>query len=752
MKRLLALCLSFSLLAGCGWPEANEQTSLPEPEVMVETETAEKDPSVPPYFKVEFLAEKNYLQEGSLICQWEGRLLCAGSADRTEDTAEELFWTDVQGETKTEIPLELNDGEGIRGMTIGPDGNIYLILSRRVDVARNSDGIPWNYQGIRLLVLDGMGNVETEFPIACQDGQVGDLAVSTEGDIYLVRCEYDEDKGYFSTHYIEQYNRNGENVGSLPVADIFPTEKRVTCSGLLTTSAGEILVKLQIKEYDKLYPLSMDPADYTSPVFEFEEGMEWPSFYTGAGADYYVQDDNLGFLAYSLTEEPKALFHLGELDSTVPESSHYVAEIGEYTYLFVTWVGGSSYYFTVTGQWEPLPETEKTVLTVGSFLESAGGSVLQKVTLFNILHPEVELKIKMYSVDEDTSGVYVAPEDANETLQMDILRGEGPDILILDSECFQPGVYAGNGYLTDLAPLMEADDTFIKEDYFFNLWETESGVVRYMPVSLNMMTMVAAGDLAGEGGWTPTEAQRLMDDTGIPFVCGADLLKEYVLGDGLMDYIEGDACDFTDGEFAAMLELLTLEDLEVQMEEFRLRNRSVLAEFTYLYSFSELLYAEDHYGEYALKGVPSPREEVLSVALFSGVGISENCDNKELAWEFIKTMMDSTGGYSNGFSVRREDVISQLETAMLPENDPDSELAHSGYQVGDMVLTGKPISQEQADLIIRSIEAAKPQMVDADLRTIVQEECEAFFAGDKTAEEVAELVQNRVMIYLSERS
>lgn len=752
MKRFVALCLSLALLAGCGWPEVNEQTALPEPEVTVEAETAEKAPDVPPYFKVEFLAEENFLQEGSIFIGGEDKILCGGSSDRSQDTPKELFWTDYRGETKTEIPITLEDGEGIRGMTVGEDGNIYLILSRRVEVERNSDGIPWNFQGNRLLVIDETGVEIGSYPIQCEDGSVSDLTVSEEGDVYLVRCEYNEETGFFSSHYIDQYNRNGEVISSLPVADIFPAEKRVTCSGFLTTPAGEILVKLQINEYDRLYPLSMESLEYTSPVFEFEEGMDWPSFCTGPGADYYVQDDNLGFLAYSLTEKPKTLFHLGELDSTVPESSRFVAEIGEYTYLFATWVEGCSYFFTVTGQWEPLPETEKTVLTVGSFLKYAGGSILQKVTLFNILHPEVELKIKMYSVDENTPEGYVEPEAANEALQMDILNGEGPDILILDSYSFQPGVYAGNGYLTDLAPLIEADDTFIKEDYFSNLWKTESGVVRYMPVWLNMMTMVAAGDLAGEGGWTPTEAKRLMDDTGIPFVCGSEFLKEYVLGDGLMDYIEGDTCNFTDGEFAAMLELLTLEDLEVQMEEFRLRNRSVLAEFTYLYSFSELLYAEDHYGEYALKGIPSPQEEVLSIAVFGGVGIAENCDHKELAWEFIKTMMDSTGGISNGFSVKREDVIAQLEAAMLPEDDPDSELAHSGYQVGDLVLTGKPISQEQADLIIKSIETAKPQMVDADLKAIVQEECEAFFAGDKTAEEVAELVQNRVMIYLSERS
>ena len=41
--------------------------------------------------------------------------------------------------------------------------------------------------------------------------------------------------------------------------------------------------------------------------------------------------------------------------------------------------------------------------------------------------------------------------------------------------------------------------------------------------------------------------------------------------------------------------------------------------------------------------------------------------------------------------------------------------------------------------------------IDDDVFRIVCEESEAFFAGDKTVEEVTGLIQNRVQLYLSER-
>ena len=45
-----------------------------------------------------------------------------------------------------------------------------------------------------------------------------------------------------------------------------------------------------------------------------------------------------------------------------------------------------------------------------------------------------------------------------------------------------------------------------------------------------------------------------------------------------------------------------------------------------------------------------------------------------------------------------------------------------------------------------------PADYNQTLYNILMEEYEAFAAGDKTAEECAEIIQNRVSIYLSENS
>lgn len=749
MKKLILVICLFSMLlglCGCGG-ETGQETS--EAAYLAQAQ----DPDVPPYYKVEFLALGNHLQEAGLIRRWEDSLLCIASESGTSALMQNLFWSDFRGETRTDIPLKLEENEGIRAMEIAQDGSILLVVSQQVDVERRVEyGIPYTHEGGRILVLDTSGTKTAEVSLYSEDAEFSDIAVSQEGEIYLLRCEYDEEEGFFTDHYVDMYSAQGELLGSLRIRDAFPNESRVVGTGFLTTPAGEVLLQLQINDSESVYVLSMSETEYTTPVFTLEDGMAWPHFYSGPGADYYVQDDNLGFVAYSLKDEPKALFHFSQLNTTVPDNAHFVAEIGEYTYLFAVYLDSDNYYFTITGQFEPIPETEKTVLTIGSYTEYAGGSLLQKATLYNILHPEVELQVKMYSIDENSSAIYVEADEANEALQLDIVGGEGPDILILDEYGFTPGIYSENGYLTDLTAMMQGDDTFVKEDYFYNLWEDGTGVVSYMPITFGITTLFAPAELAGSGGWTPTETLAMAEETGTPFVCYMDMLRQYVLGEGIAAYIDGETCCFDDGEFAAMLELMTLTVPETETEDFLLKKRKTLAEFGDVRQITDLMFAEDQYGAFSLKGIPSPKKEALSIRISSGIGIAENCEQKEIAWDFIRFMLDISDSSFMGYSVKREEILSGLEAAMLPEDDPASPLATTSYGVGNVDLVGRALTEDEAAFILEQIESASPTMVDVDIQNIVQEECEAFFAGDKTAEEVAALIQSRVKILLSERS
>ena len=63
------------------------------------------------------------------------------------------------------------------------------------------------------------------------------------------------------------------------------------------------------------------------------------------------------------------------------------------------------------------------------------------------------------------------------------------------------------------------------------------------------------------------------------------------------------------------------------------------------------------------------------------------------------------------------------------------------------------MTQEQYDTVKDLIEHTNRIMrYDQSLMEIISDEAGAFFAGEKTAEETAQLIQNRVQLYLAEQS
>ena len=49
------------------------------------------------------------------------------------------------------------------------------------------------------------------------------------------------------------------------------------------------------------------------------------------------------------------------------------------------------------------------------------------------------------------------------------------------------------------------------------------------------------------------------------------------------------------------------------------------------------------------------------------------------------------------------------------------------------------------------MDKARPYSTHSEVRAIISEEADAYFAGAKTVDEVADIIQNRVQLYLKER-
>ena len=70
---------------------------------------------------------------------------------------------------------------------------------------------------------------------------------------------------------------------------------------------------------------------------------------------------------------------------------------------------------------------------------------------------------------------------------------------------------------------------------------------------------------------------------------------------------------------------------------------------------------------------------------------------------------------------------------------------------GSTTIDMKPLTEEECDAYRDYVASASGRSeYDGSIQEIVEEEAEAYFNGDKSADEVADIIQNRVTTYINE--
>lgn len=159
----------------------------------------------------------------------------------------------------------------------------------------------------------------------------------------------------------------------------------------------------------------------------------------------------------------------------------------------------------------------------------------------------------------------------------------------------------------------------------------------------------------------------------------------------------------------------------------------------------------------------SERKGNLLQPVNGSFAISARSDNKEGAWEFLKTMFSEEyqdsliGENSWGFPVRKSSLEKKFEQDMTPtyyedENGVQVEEMKTSWGYDDFELDIYAATKEEVDAVRELIASADKLTgtVDEQLVNIVMEEAEAFFSGQKSARDAAAVIQNRIQIYVNE--
>ena len=511
--------------------------------------------------------------------------------------------------------------------------------------------------------------------------------------------------------------------------------------------------------------------------------------YFSGGGDYdlYFQS-GIGIYGYRLdSEQEEKLFDWLNVDVIENNLSGYTAR-----------ADGS--FFAVTNTWDSKWEnvtTEFVTIEKKSYDEAPQKEELTLACLWTdsnlqraVVRFNRESNVRIRVVDYSQ---YNSEDDWNAgltKLTTEIMAGNMPDILALESMPYQQ--MAARGLLEDLYPYMEKDSEIHREDFLPNVLSAlEEGGKLYSTVStFTIVTLAGASRVVGsEPGWsfddlraalaTMPEGCTVLDQ----FTTSGDILRAELTIDA--DYYinwETGEVNFDSKAFVDLLEFAKLfpnqfDSYNYNWDEYQSDNQRIaegkqMLTRMYLGSFDDIISQEAQFGgDMTYIGFPTATGVGSYLSVNSGYAMSSACGDKEAAWQFLRGFMTEksidSGEYYWGFPANRKLLEKKLQESMTIEYAKDEKgnyllddkgeripISRGGFWAEGMDEPTEfyALTQAQADKVMDLINKTdKLYMENTAVLNIIFEQVDAFFSGQKTAEEVAKLVQGKMRIYVNEQ-
>ena len=813
MKQLLALCLAAAMLlclAACGQtdtetgesgnPGKNErsrETAAPEMVYQASFETLDNLPEDVSYFSPSMVTEDAFygvtsvktgereLNEGEVL-QWEGQLdiyeqvLCRLGLDGSFEILEGYKPIQLEAEEGHDI------GGGVNTIVMLPDGGFLSWDTSYESWSNAGEGVePYTdewYMSMESVERSYLRHLDKDgSEISCVELQLDELRQQNEYIYFSGMAAMGDDKVLMA----------GD--GGLYVFDLLTGEHVGTINGidwaqsLLTLHDGRVAV---VYYGEKGQQLSIVDTDQMALGDTFAiQGDLYQAVVGGGDYDIYYTN-GVNFYGYKLeTGAAEKLFNWINCDVDNSNINGYlVTDDGTVVALNSEWdnKGENNTLSLVTMKQvssDTLPQKETLTLAV-QYLDWNDRSQIIK---FNRSHDSVRIELQDYS-EYNTEDDY---EAGLTKLRTEMLAGNCPDIINLNG--LPAKQLAAKGLLADLYPLIDADPELSREDFFPAVLKAmENDGKLYSTCSgFEIISAVGSSRVVGsEPGWTYAELMAALEQ--MPEGCTVfsngetryDILQLCMMLD--MDHfvnwntgeVSFDNQEFIDllnfaKNFPAEFDWENYEWSEEDNDEFRIREGRQLLMYGDLYDFSAISQYESIFGGldgFTFIGFPTAEGVGSMIMTQSGYAICEKCPNKEAAWEFVRTFMteeyQEENTYSfpsniNSYNAKKADAMTPTyvkdaegHVMLDPETGEKMMEQKGGYwdRSAEEWVPTYYYTQEEIDKVESVINNTdRVYAVDESINSIVREQVEAFFAGQRSAEDVAKLIQSKAMIYVNEQ-
>ena len=426
-------------------------------------------------------------------------------------------------------------------------------------------------------------------------------------------------------------------------------------------------------------------------------------------------------------------------------------------------------------------EDGRQVLTVGMF-----GSYSEKLTAYTQFPIDFQIEVKNY-MPEGTEYAEAARQ-----LDMDMIQGKSPDILFAPADKMYN--YIRKGAMADLYPLMDEYGGLSRDDFLPNVAEalTIDGELPAAVDSFFVSTAVAKTKFVGEEytNWTPEQAMEFYENLpeGMAFIDDADEeLAKYMLDNIARECVDIDncKCNFSNSNFVDVLRFCAEHPVKEQFSpDFGKMSEEQWHEYIFdegsrglrdaqlvypvsINGFNDSLasntFADLNCDEVTIVGLPSNDGNGGIYASYRTAvpfGILKSCGDKENAWKFLREYLK----YRKPVDKNSHDDtlgIPALKSQFDMDYDRSEEYGGSINRKLYLPWAGAGrdennevyLPQEYKDKLRDYIFSVKLDFYfPNELMYIVREEYEPVLAGERTPEQAAEILDNRISLMLSEQS
>lgn len=395
-----------------------------------------------------------------------------------------------------------------------------------------------------------------------------------------------------------------------------------------------------------------------------------------------------------------------------------------------------------------------TVLTLGTMDSTFLKNYVIDFNASNYYYEVQIIDYSQYNTAENQNGGLTR-------LNLDIVSGNAPDIIDLSS--LPRDQFEKAGLLEDLYPFIESDDSLSETEFVspvIKSLETDGQLFTLVPCYTVMLLEGHRDKVGNRNELNFSDLLALKNGMGEgenPF--GLTMSKkafiETMMSVSNSKYVDWETkkCNFDD--FAALLEFAaTLPDeYDLSRDLQMINSGEQLLSLQYVGSYVDLV-AFNYYFDYdlGLYGIPSAKNSGAIICPYITLAISSGSTNKTGAWEFLRMFLS-------------DDNQKMFSEMMLPITECGMNCCKDSikqWQLQDGLLylcdvNGNEVAVKSNN---KDCEALFENMIQSvtgvynfnqALFDIVWSEAQAFFCGDKSAEEVTDIIQSKVSLYVAEQ-